>query len=408
MSDAAQWLTGVLSQRAGYDGIVRLPAPQPGRSQARWVSSGLAELTGPADGEPIAPARDYATRLEALIRTTQAFAAALGAAPPSLRPGLYTERAADLGLRRGGGVSAGGPARMLRCADDWAVVNLARPEDLDLFEAWIGEPCSDAPWTTLARVAGRLDAETFVSNGRLLGLPVARVATPTDEQLAARPDQAEGAPRIDRWAPAGPPRDPAELVVADMSGLWAGPLCGRLFAELGAKVIKVESTTRPDGARNGSPAFFARMNAGKRCVAFDFRAESGRRALRALIERADVVIEAARPRAMAQLGIDPAAVARSRPRTVWISLTAYGRTGPWSNAVGFGDDCAAAAGLVVPDAAGAPMFVGDALADPIAGLMATAAGFAVLAAGGGALVDVGLREAALFVAQAPAAQARPV
>ena len=52
------------------------------------------------------------------------------------------------------------------------------------------------------------------------------------------------------------------------------------------------------------------------------------------------------------------------------------------------------------DGAGAPMFVGDALADPIAGLMATAAGFAVLAAGGGALVDVSLREAALFVAQA--------
>jgi len=294
---------------------------------------------------------------------------------------------------------------MLRCADDWAVVNLARPEDLDLFEAWIGEPFGDDPWTTLSRSAGRLDVETFVSNGRLLGLPLARVAAPTDEQLAARPEQAEGAPCIHRWAPAGPPRDPTKLVVVDLSGLWAGPLCGRLFAELGAKVIKVESTTRPDGARKGSPAFFARMNAGKECVAFDFQAESGRQALRTLIERADVVIEAARPRAMAQLGIDPAAIASSRPHTVWISLTAYGRTGPWSNAVGFGDDCAAAAGLVARDGAGAPMFVGDALADPIAGLMATAAGLAVLAAGGGALVDVSLREAALFVAQAPAAQA---
>jgi len=49
------------------------------------------------------------------------------------------------------------------------------------------------------------------------------------------------------------------------------------------------------------------------------------------------------------------------------------------------------------------MFVGDALADPIAGLMATAAALAVLATGGGALIDVSLREAALFVAQAPAA-----
>jgi len=62
--------------------------------------------------------------------------------------------------------------------------------------------------------------------------------------------------------------------------------------------------------------------------------------------------------------------ARERPGIVWIGLTAYGRTGPWSNAVGFGDDCAAAAGLVVRDGDDRPMFVGDALADPVAGLMA--------------------------------------
>jgi hypothetical protein len=402
MTDAARWLAGVLCQRAGYEGPLRVPAPPTGSAHARWLASGLAELTGPSDGEPISPARDYAARLGGLVRTTQAFAAIFGAAPPSLGLGLYAERAVDLGLRRAGRVSPGGASRMLRCTDDWAVANLARPEDLDMFEAWIGEPCGDAPWTTLSRVAARLDVETFVSQGRLLGLPVARVAAATDEQLAARPGQAEGAPGVHRWGPVGPARDPAALVVVDLSGLWAGPLCGRLFAELGATVIKVESTTRPDGARNGSPVFFARMNAGKSFAAFDFQAEGGRQALRALIERADVVIEAARPRAMAQLGIDPAAMARSRPHLVWISLTAYGRTGPWSNAVGFGDDSAAAAGLVVRDGAGAPMFVGDALADPVAGLMAAAAGFAVLAAGGGARVDVSLREAARFAAQAPA------
>ena len=402
MTDAARWLTDVLCHRAGYEGPLSLPAQPTGTARERWLASGLAGLTGPSDGEPVVPARDYAARLEALVRATRALAAVFGVAPPSLGLGLYAERVGDLGLRRAGRVSAGGATRMLRCADDWAVVNLARPEDLDMFEAWIGEPCGDSPWATLSRAASRLDVETFVSQGRLLGLPLARVAADTDEQLAARPGQAEGAPGIDRWGPVGPPRDPADLVVVDLSGLWAGPLCGRLFAELGATVIKVESTTRPDGARHGSLAFFARMNGGKECIALDFQAESGREALRALIEGADVVIEAARPRAMAQLGVDPAAMARSRPRLVWISLTAYGRTGPWSNAVGFGDDCAAAGGLVVRDGAGAPMFVGDALADPVAGLMSAAAGFAVLAAGGGALVDVSLREAARFVAHAPA------
>jgi hypothetical protein len=291
---------------------------------------------------------------------------------------------------------------MVRCADDWAVVNLARPEDLELFEAWIGEPAGDDPWRTLNAAARRLDVETLVSAGRLLGLPLARVASTGDEQQAARPEQAQGAPRIQRWGPATAPRAPVDLLVVDLSGLWAGPLCGRLFAELRARVVKVESTHRPDGARMGSPAFFERMNSGKEAAAFDLKTEDGRGALRALIEQADVVIEAARPRALAQLGVNLEEIARVRPHLTWISLTAYGRTGPWSNAVGFGDDCAAAAGLVVRDADGAPMFVGDALADPVAGLMATAGALAVLAAGGGALVDVSLREAASFVAQAPA------
>jgi hypothetical protein len=402
MSDAARRLARVLSWRAGYEGPLRLTAPPAGSARALWQACGLAGLTGTADGDPITPPRDYASRLDALVRATQAFATVLGPAPRSLGMGLYAERAADLGLGRGGAISAGGAARMVRCADDWAAANLARPEDLDLFEAWIGEPAGDDPWAALAGRALELDVETLVGDGRLLGLPVARVAALADEQLAARPGQAEGAPGIRRWGPVAAARDSAQLLVVDLSGLWAGPLVGRMFAELGARVVKVESTTRPDGARGGSPAFFARMNAGKECVAFDFHTDNGVQALRALIERADVVIEAARPRAMAQLGIDPLEVARSRPQLVWISLTAYGRAGPWSNAVGFGDDCAAAAGLVVRDAAGDPMFVGDALADPVAGLMATAAALAVLAAGGGALVDVSLREAALFVAQAQA------
>lgn len=406
MTDAAPWLADTLANRAGanragFDGAPTLTPASRGDAAIRWRTSGLADLTGPEDAAPVMPTRDYAARLDALVRTTQAFAAALGGVTSSLSLDLFAERARDLGLGRRGAVSAGGAARMVRCADDWAVVNLARPEDLDLFEAWVGEAAGDDPWATLGAAARSLDAEALVGMGRLLGLPVARVASTDDEQLASRRDQAQGAPGIRRWGPARNPRDLKQLLVVDLSGLWAGPLCGRLFAELGARVVKVESAHRPDGAREGSPAFFERMNGGKESARFDFKTEDGREALRALIEQADVVVEAARPRAMAQLGVDPQAIARRKPGLVWISLTAYGRTGPWSNAVGFGDDCAAAAGLIVRDLAGVPMFVGDALADPVAGLMATAAGLAVLLAGGGALVDVGLREAASFIAQAP-------
>jgi hypothetical protein len=399
--DGAAWLAGALAARAGC-AAPKLDPPAPGSAAVRWRASSLAELTGPADGPPVAPDRDYAVRLEALVRVTRGFARALGH-DLTLDIGVFAERARDMGLGRRGAIACGGAARMLRCRDGWAVANLARPEDLDLFEAWIGRPAGDDPWATLGAAAGAFDAETLAAHGRLLGLPVAVVGAASDEQLAARSEQPEGVPAIRRWGPAGRPRDPADLTVVDLSGLWAGPLCGRLFAALGARVIKVESAARPDGARAGSPAFFRRMNARKQSRILDFASPVGRAGLRDLIAGADVVIEAARPRALPQLGIDAEAMARANPRLVWIGLTAYGRTGPWSNAVGFGDDCAAAAGLVVRDATDAPMFVGDALADPVAGLMAASAGLAVLAAGGGALIDVALREAALFVARAPAA-----
>jgi crotonobetainyl-CoA:carnitine CoA-transferase CaiB-like acyl-CoA transferase len=172
-------------------------------------------------------------------------------------------------------------------------------------------------------------------------------------------------------------------------------------------VVKVESLRRPDGARFGPRGFYDRLHQGQEAVALDFASAEGRAHLARLIARADVVIEGSRPRALEQLGIDLAAVFAARPGLVWISLTAYGRSGPWRERVGFGDDCAAAGGLVAWNDAGAPCFVGDALADPVAGLAAAAAGFAALRAGGGMLVDVALREAAAFVADAEAAPAAP-
>nr|WP_249420488.1 CoA transferase [Rhabdothermincola salaria] len=189
--------------------------------------------------------------------------------------------------------------------------------------------------------------------------------------------------------------------VVDLSSLWAGPLCGRLLAALGMEVVKVESTTRPDGARRGSPAFFDHLNGDKRHLALPLASTEGRRALADLLTAADVVIEGSRPRALEQMGIEPAAVVAGGPGRVWVSITAYGRTGPWRNRVGFGDDAAAAGGLVRRDADGVPTFVGDAVADPLAGLVAAAAAASSWAAGGGAVVDVALREVARAAASTP-------
>ena len=133
-------------------------------------------------------------------------------------------------------------------------------------------------------------------------------------------------------------------------------------------------------------------------MAVDLEAPGGRDALVAWLERADVVVESSRPRALAQLGIDPPAVAAAGRLRVWLSVTAYGRSGPMGDWVGFGDDAAVAAGLVAWDEAG-PCFCADAAPDPATGLRAALAVVDHLAAGGQWLLDVALaRVAAAAVA----------
>ena len=179
----------------------------------------------------------------------------------------------------------------------------------------------------------------------------------------------------------------------DLSALWAGPLCGRLLALSGARVVKVESVGRPDGARYGPPGFYAALNADKESVALDLRTPEGVGCLRRLLERADAVIESARPRALAQLGIDAEALVAEG--LVWVSITGYGRREPEGRWIAYGDDAAAAAGLAAatgdPDA---PLFCGDAIADPLTGLHAAVAALAHLRAGEGALLELALRDVA--------------
>ena len=348
----------------------------------RWARSGLALLTG--EVTPVFPSRDVAGRLAAL------------AAGLDLDMAVYAERAAELGLTRRGATSANGTARLVEAADGWVAVNLARPDDMAAVPAWIGCGLDDDPWPAIVQGARRRSAAELAEAAQELAIPVAVVGMQDDVQHQAR-GHIEGV-RTERRAPGRGEAVRAPLVV-DLSSLWAGPLCAQLLGLAGARVVKVESLTRPDAARFGPRAFFDRLHSGQESVVLDFTTSEGRRQLARLIARADVVIEASRPRALEQLGVELEAAFAANPSLVWVSLTAYGRTGPWRNRVGFGDDAAAAGGLVVWEA-GRPMFVGDALADPIAGVTAATAALGALAAGGGMLVDVALREVAAFVAEA--------
>ncbi len=158
----------------------------------------------------------------------------------------------------------------------------------------------------------------------------------------------------------------------DLSALWAGPLAGRLLRLAGGEVTKLESTSRPDAMRDGDAALFERLNAGKRHIAHDLRSAEGIAALRAEIARADIIIEAARPRALLQMGIDAEAEVRARTGLIWLTITGHGAQGDAANWIGFGDDAAVAGGLTaaLQMATGETGFVGDAIADPLTGIFA--------------------------------------
>jgi crotonobetainyl-CoA:carnitine CoA-transferase CaiB-like acyl-CoA transferase len=191
--------------------------------------------------------------------------------------------------------------------------------------------------------------------------------------------------------------------VADLSSLWAGPLCGNVLSLAGARVIKVESTQRPDGTRAGPDAFFDLIHGGQESVALDLAAPAGVAALRELLAGVDVVIEGSRPRALEQLGIDAAELLRAGRPKVWVSVTGHGRSGQQRDWAAFGDDAAVAGGLVVWDEAG-PCFCADAVADPATGLVAAAACLGLLAEPGRWLVDVPMAGVAAWLAGAPNAQ----
>ena len=340
---------------------------------------------GPALGPP-APLFDVVDDLAARIAQRSG---ALGRRVELDPLAVLTERAAISGFRRRGDTSCGGATKLLPTADGWLALSLARPDDVDLLPAWLGiDPPldADAAWAPVAGAVAKRPSEEVVADGSLLGLPVGAVGSVAPEDDLARRASLGDAPL----------RPLSEVVVVDLSSLWAGPLCGRILADAGARVVKVESTSRPDGARRGPPAFFDLMNAGKESVAVDFATASGRDALAALVAAADVVIEASRPRALESLGIDATALVSTGP-AVWVSITAYGRAPGERDRVGFGDDTAAAGGAVLHDDRG-PCFCSDAVADPLTGLAAAAEALDALHSGGRWLLDVALARTAAAVA----------
>ncbi|HEX7096297.1 MAG TPA: CoA transferase [Acidimicrobiales bacterium] len=158
--------------------------------------------------------------------------------------------------------------------------------------------------------------------------------------------------------PTGPRRLPLDGVrVLDLTAWWAGPVAAGTLAALGADVIHVESTTRPDGMRmtggllgmegpwweRGS--HFLCANTNKRGLTLDLATPKGLELLKQLITQSDAVIENFTPRVMANFGLEWPAAHELNPRCVLVRMPAFGLSGPWRDNTGFAQTMEQVTGL---------------------------------------------------------------
>lgn len=178
-------------------------------------------------------------------------------------------------------------------------------------------------------------------------------------RLGEHTERYRAAPLPARPAPTGAAKalPLSGIRVLDMTTFWAGPCCTHSLALLGAEVIHVESTRRPDGTRMiaGIPVtedqwwekspIFAALNTNKKGLTLDLQSPRGRELLRRLITTCDVVVENFTPRVLDQIGLDFATVQSIRPDTVLVRMPGFGLEGPWRDNPAFAYVIESAAGV---------------------------------------------------------------
>jgi crotonobetainyl-CoA:carnitine CoA-transferase CaiB-like acyl-CoA transferase len=140
----------------------------------------------------------------------------------------------------------------------------------------------------------------------------------------------------------------AGIRVLELARILAGPWAGQILADLGADVIKVERKGPGDDTRGWGPpfvaaadggnlgaAYFHATNRGKRSIELDFESEDGRRIVRKLAARSDVLVENFKVGGLAKFGLDYASLAAANPRLIYCSVTGFGQTGPYAARAGY-------------------------------------------------------------------------
>ncbi len=176
------------------------------------------------------------------------------------------------------------------------------------------------------------------------------------------------------------------LLVVDLSRALAGPYCTMMLADLGARVVKVESVEGGDDTRGWGPpfvgsesAYFLSVNRNKESVALNLKHPRGVEVLHRLLGRADVLVENFRPGVMERLGLDYPHLRERYPRLVYCSISGFGHTGPYREKPAYDLILQGMGGImgITGEEDGPPVKVGVAVADICAGMFAA---FGILAA----------------------------
>jgi crotonobetainyl-CoA:carnitine CoA-transferase CaiB-like acyl-CoA transferase len=208
----------------------------------------------------------------------------------------------------------------------------------------------------------------------------------------------------------------AGVRVLELARILAGPWAGQILADLGADVIKVERQGSGDDTRGWGPpfveatdgghlgaAYFHATNRGKRSIEVDFESEDGRRIVRKLAARSDVLIENFKVGGLAKFGLDYASLAKECPRLIYCSVTGFGQTGPYAPRAGYDLMAQGMGGIMdlTGDPAGEPQRAGVPVADIFTGVYSAVGVLAALAqrerTGQGCLVDTALLDSQVGV-----------
>jgi len=216
-------------------------------------------------------------------------------------------------------------------------------------------------------------------------------------------------------------RSLAGLKVIDLSEWVAGPYCTKLFAELGAEVIKVERPGTGDPTRLAGPfpgeipdpersGLFLYLNTSKKSVTLDLESESDRTILACLIAEADVLMDTFVPGTLASLGLDDERLRELNPGLIVTSITNFGQTGPYKGYVADEITLLAMGGLLYMTGrpADAPLKMGGMLAQYCAGINGFIGSMAALVArrqiGLGQHVDIAITETVMEMLEGAIAQ----